>query len=112
MKAFIASTLLHSFNMAVGYTMSRPGSNRKSDFLCDTLEIKHLCATQRYGLLAVSVSDIKKTRPALWSALLKEETMPHEANAQPHATFLMAAPPGLPLDERGRHETCVSQQER
>ena len=112
MKALNASTLFHSLKKAAEYTISRPRSNRKSDFLCGALEIKQLCDTQHYVLLAVCVSGIKKIRASLWSALLKEETMPHEANTQPRATLLMAEPPGLPRGERGRHETCVSQQER
>jgi hypothetical protein len=62
--------------------MSRKRSNRKSDFLCDILKIKHLCATEGYNLLPACRSDIKQTRPLLWSALMQEETMQPEANAQ------------------------------
>ena len=83
MKALNASMLLHSLKRAAEYTMSRKRSNRKSDFLCDVLEIKHLCTTQGYDLLTVCLSDIKQTRPLLWSALMKEETMQHEANTSP-----------------------------
>src|SRR5437870_12480265 len=79
MKALDASTLIHSLKRAAGYTMSRTRSNRKGDFLCDVLEIKHLCVTEGYDLLPACLSDIKQTRPLLWSALTKEETMPPEA---------------------------------
>src|SRR5439155_25467126 len=60
MKALDTFTLIHSLKRAAGYTMSRKRSNRKSDFLCDVFEIKHLCATE--GLqLAISVSFRHKT---------------------------------------------------
>jgi hypothetical protein len=37
-------------------------------------------------LLPIGISDIEKARPSFWSALIKEETMEHEANAAPHET--------------------------
>src|SRR5882724_9941317 len=86
MKALYASTVFLSCKTAAEYTRAHERSRTKVYFFVDALEIKRLCWLWSHGLSQVSISDIKKMRPAFWSPIMKEETMAHEANTQPHET--------------------------